>query len=243
MFLDEKGEKISKSIGNGLSVDEWLRYASPESLSYFMFQKPKSAKRLFFDVIPKSIDEYFSHLRKFKQLEGLEKYNSPIWHIHGENSPNYESEINFNSLLNLVSVCNSTDKNLIWGFLKEYDSSLSIESNPEYDSLIQYSINYYQDFVLPNKQYLKISKENEKIFNDLKILLETINNDSSSEEIQTEIYAIGKKYKFSNLRDFFKLIYQVLLGQEEGPRLGSFIKLYGIKKTANLIDKILKADE
>ena len=239
MLLDEKGEKISKSIGNGISVDEWLRYASPESLSLFMYQKPKSAKKLFFDIVPKNIDEYFSHLNKYNQIDLKDQYNSPIWHIHNGKPPQLKSQITFNSLLNLVSICNSIEKKVIWEFVKEYDETLDIKTNPEFDELIQYSINYYIDFVLPNKKYLKINNINKEVFLELKELLENISKDANSETIQTEIYEIGKRNNFENLRDFFKLIYQVLLGQEEGPRLGSFIKLYGIKKTIVLIDKVL----
>ena len=240
MFLDEKGEKISKSVGNGISVDDWLRYASPQSLSLYMFNKPRSAKKLFFDVIPKSIDEYYNHLKKFDNIDLIDKYNSPIWHIHNGVIPSVNSEITFNSLLNLVSVCNSSEKEVIWGFIKEYDKDINLNENSELDSLIEYSINYYNDFVLPNKKYLKLENENRQIFEDIKLFLETTDHESSAEELQTQIYEIGKKYNFENLRDFFKLIYQVLLGQEQGPRLGSFIKLYGIKKTIKLIDETLK---
>tara|TARA_Y100000741_G_C18253759_1_gene558183 strand:+ start:946 stop:2532 length:1587 start_codon:yes stop_codon:yes gene_type:complete len=242
MFLDEKGEKISKSVGNGISVDDWLRYASPESLSLYMFQKPKSAKKLFFDVIPKSIDEYFSHLKKFYEMDENDKFNNPVWHIHKGTPPKKKYDINFNSIINLVSVCNSTDKKVIWAFLSEYDSNLNINDNPEIDSLIQYAINYYIDFVLPKKKYLKIDSSNKVVFLELRKMLQEVKNDSSSEEIQSEIYKIGKKNNFENLRDFFKLIYQVLLGQEQGPRLGSFIKLYGIRKSINLIDEVLIDD-
>ena len=240
MFLDEKGEKISKSVGNGISVDDWLRYASPESLSLYMFQKPKSAKKLYFDIIPKSIDEYFTYLNNFHKLEAKEKYNNPIWHIHNGKPPKIKSEITFNSLLNLVSVCNSTEKEVIWKFVNEYNSSLNINNNPEFDSLIQFAINYYIDFVLPNKKYLKLDSSNREIFLELNKLLKELNVNSTSEEIQTQIYEIGKKHNFDNLRDFFKLIYQVLLGQEQGPRLGSFIKLYGVAKTIQLINNVLQ---
>ena len=238
MFLDEKGEKISKSIGNGIGVDQWLRYASQESLSLYMFQKPKSAKRLFFDVIPKSVDEYFSFLKKYS--ENKNDFDNPVWHIHKSSPPKYASEINFNSLLNLVSVCNTTEKKIIWGFLQEYDKTLKPEVNLKIDELIQFAINYYVDFILPNKKYLEISKENLTIFEDFLFYLKSIKNDITSEEIQTNIYTIGKKHNFSNLRDYFKLIYQVLLGQEQGPRLGSFIKLYGIKKTIGLLEKTIQ---
>jgi lysyl-tRNA synthetase class 1 len=239
MFLDEKGEKISKSVGNGISVDEWLRYASPESLSLYMFQKPRSAKKLFFDIIPKSIDEYYSHLDKFENLELKDRYNSPIWHIHNGNCPQYKNEITFISLLNLVSICNSSEKDVIWGFVNEYDPNLNKEDNMDFDLLIEYAINYYNDFVLPNKKYLKVSDENKSIFIELRNFLKSSSVNSTAEDIQTEIYEIGKKNNFENLRDFFKLIYQVLLGQEQGPRLGSFIKLYGIKKTIKLIDDVI----
>ena len=240
MFLDEKGEKISKSVGNGISIEEWLRYASPESLSLFMFQKPKSAKKLFFDVIPKSIDEYFSFIKKYHEQENNDKYDNPVWHIHKGKAPKFKTEINFNSLINLVSICNSTDKKVIWGFVKEYDKSLNPEINIEIDKLIQYAINYYKDFILPNKKYKKIDNENKTIFEDILNLLKQTNSDESSEEIQTKIYEIGKKHNFSNLRDYFKLLYQVILGQEQGPRLGSFFKLYGIKKICVFLETILE---
>jgi len=243
MFLDEKGEKISKSVGNGISVDHWLRYASPESLSFFMFQKPKTAKKLFFDVIPKSVDEYFSFLKKYNQKNNSNDFDNPVWHIHNGNPPKFDSEINFNFLMNLVNVCNSTDKNVIWKFVNEYDKSLNPKDNPIFDNLIQFAINYYIDFVLPNKKYLKINEKNKIIIKDILILLKTIDINLSSEEIQTQIYEIGKRHNFSNLRDFFKLIYQILLGQEQGPRLGSFIKLYGIKKTCSLLEEILNKSE
>tara|TARA_Y100001970_G_scaffold123707_1_gene153382 strand:- start:63 stop:1652 length:1590 start_codon:yes stop_codon:yes gene_type:complete len=239
MFLDEKGEKISKSVGNGISVDEWLRYAPKQSLSLYMFNKPKSAKKLFFDVIPKSIDEYFSHLEKFHQMDLNAKYNNPVWHIHNGKPPNIKNEISFNSLLNLVSICNSNEKKVIWGFVNEYDPQLNKDKNPELDELISYAINYYEDFVLPKKKYLALEDSKIQIFKDINEFLKNSNQSTDSETIQTQIYEIGKKHNFKNLRDFFKLIYQVLLGQENGPRLGSFIKLYGINKTVKLIEEIL----
>ena len=235
MFLDEKGEKISKSVGNGISVDQWLRYASQESLSLFMFHKPKSAKKLFFDIIPKSVDEYFTFLDKFYQTNDLDKFNNPVWHIHSGKPPKINSDINFNTLINLVGACNSTDKKIIWNFLTKYDEKIIYEENSKIDNLIQYAINYYIDFVLPQKKYAKIDENNKKIFEDLYSYLSNTNSNISSEEIQTEIYNIGKKHFHSNLRDFFKTVYQVLLGQNEGPRLGSFVKLFGIKETCELI--------
>ena len=238
MFLDEKGEKISKSVGNGISVDEWLRYGSPESLSLYMFQKPKSAKKLFFDVIPKTVDEYIAHYNNYEKLDHLKRIDSPIWHIHNGNPKVFKSDITFNSLTNLVSICNTNDKDVIWGFVKQYDPNLSPSTNKEFDKLIDYAINYYTDFVLPNKRYLGINDDNKIIFEEILIILKTkVSEKDSAEEIQTLLYEIGKNNQFENLKDFFKLVYQVLLGQEQGPRLGSFIKLYGIQETINIIEE------
>ncbi len=242
MFLDEKGEKISKSVGNGISVDQWLRYGSPESLSLFMYQKPKSAKKLFFDVIPKTVDEYISHCNSYDRLEDHKKFDSPVWHIHSGKQINFKSDITFNSLTNLVSICNTSDKNIIWGFINQYDASINPQNNTQFDNLIDYSINYYNDFVLPNKKYLNIDDSNKAVFINIRdVLKNQINENTSAEEIQTLLYEVGKKNEFQNLKDFFKLVYQVLLGQEQGPRLGSFIKLYGVHETIKIIDQKLKS--
>ena len=238
MFLDEKGEKISKSVGNGISVDEWLRYGSPESLSLFMFQRPKSAKKLFFDVIPKTVDEYISHYNSYDKLDDIKKIDSPIWHIHSGSPKKFQSDITFNSLTNLVSMCNTDDKKIIWGFVNQYDPSISPENNPEFDKLINCAINYYNDFVLPNKKYLNIDSNNKDVFKEIREVLKSkIDENSSAEDIQTLLYEVGKNHQFENLKDFFKVVYQVLLGQEQGPRLGSFIKLYGISKTIKIIEQ------
>jgi len=241
MFLDEKGEKISKSIGNGISVDEWLRYGSRESLSLYMFQKPKSAKKLFFDVIPKTIDEYIAHYNNYEKLDNSKKKDSPIWHIHAGNPKGFKSDITFNALTNLVSICNTEDKEVIWGFVNQYNPNISPSSNPEFDNLINYAIHYYTDFVLPNKKYLDVDDNNKVVFEEmLKVLKIQVNENNTSEEIQTLLYEVGKKYQFENLKDFFKLVYQVLLGQEQGPRLGSFIKLYGVEETIKIIEQRIK---
>ena len=184
-----------------------------------------------------------SFLNKFSHEEIPKNFNNPTWHIHSGIPPKPQSEINFNSLMNLVNICNSTDKEVIWGFLKEYDNSLNNQNNPLLDNLIQNAINYYIDFVIPRKKYLLVNTNNKKIFDDLLHLLQNISETSTSEQIQTEIYDLGKKHNFSNLRDFFKLIYQVLLGQEQGPRLGSFVKLYGKNNTCLLLEKVLKGEK
>ncbi len=240
MFLDEKGEKISKSVGNGISVDEWLRYASPESLSLYMFQKPKSAKKLHFDVIPKTVDDYISHYNAYSNLDDEKKPDSPIWHIHSGNPKQFKTDINFNTLTNLVSVSNSKDKKVIWSFINKYDKELNPENNKEFDRLIDFALNYYNDFILPKKNYLKINSINKNIFDDIINVLENeIAKDSSAEDIQTLLYEVGKKHNFENLKDFFKLVYQVILGQDQGPRLGSFIKLFGIRETIDYIKKLI----
>ena len=240
MFLDEKGEKISKSVGNGISVDEWLKYASPESLSLYMYQKPKSAKKLHFDVIPKTVDDYISHYNSYSNLDNDKKLDSPIWHIHLGNPKKFKTDINFNTLTNLVSVSNSSDKKVIWSFINKYDKKLNPISNPEFDNLIDFALNYYNDFILPSKEYKKIDSTNETIFLEIINVLENeISVNSSAEDIQTLLYEVGKKYKFDNLKDFFKLVYQVLLGQDQGPRLGSFIKLFGIRETIDYIKKLI----
>ena len=240
MFLDEKGEKISKSVGNGISVDEWLRYASPESLSLYMFQKPKSAKKLHFDVIPKTVDDYISHYNSYSNLEDVKKPDSPIWHIHSGKPKDFKTDISFNALTNLVSISNSDDKKVIWSFINKYDEQLSPENNQEFDRLIDFALNYYRDFILPKKKYLKIDSINKSIFLDIINVLENeITETSSAEDIQTFLYEVGKNHNFENLKEFFKLVYQVLLGQDQGPRLGSFIKLFGIRESIDYIKELI----
>ena len=203
-----------------------------------MFQKPKSAKKLFFDVIPKTVDEYIAHYNSYEKLESLKKIDSPIWHIHAGNPQLFKSDITFNALTNLVSICNTDDKDIIWDFVNQYDPNLSPSTNPEFDKLIDYAINYYTDFVLPNKKYLDVNNDNIIVLQDMLNILKTqITEKNSAEEIQTLLYEVGKKHQFDNLKDFFKLVYQVLLGQEQGPRLGSFIKLYGVQETIKIIEE------
>ena len=243
MFLDQNGEKISKSKGNGISIDQWLKYSSPESLSLFMFQKPKSAKKLHFDVIPKCNDDYLTFNTSYHKENSLSKMDNPVWHIHLGKPPKIQSPFSFNTIINLVSVCNSTDPNIIWGFINEYNSEIIPFENKYINSLVNYAIDYYKDFIFPNKKYKIISNKEEEIFVDLKKTLENMNEKLEPQEIQTQIYEIGKRHNFNNLRDFFKLIYQVLLGQDQGPRLGSFIALYGINRSIRLIEKAINKED
>lgn len=242
LFLDDKGEKISKSKGNGLSMEEWLRYAPPETLAYFMFQKPKTAKRLHFDVIPKAVDEYVSHVQNFGKLEENKKIDNPAWHIHnGAPTPDAHS-LSFNMLLNLVSVLNTENKDVIWEFIKSYNPDASAENSAMLDQLVGYSINYYADFVKPTKKYRAPTDGERAALEDLKAKLATLPADMSGEDVQTEVYTIGKEHQYENLREWFGCLYETLLGQETGPRMGSFFALYGLDKSCDLIGKVLAGD-
>jgi lysyl-tRNA synthetase, class I len=238
LFLDENGEKISKSRGNGLSIEEWLRYAAPQSLSLYMFQSPRRAKRLFFDIIPKTVDEYYAHLAKYSDLDEAGKLNSPIFHIHHDQVPDTSTPVAFALLLNLVSASNTSDKDVVWGFVSNYASGVSAEANPALDRLIDFAITYYRDFVGPTKVYRLPAGIEVAAFEELAEFLRTLESDTGGEDIQTGIYEIGKAHPFDNLRDWFKALYQVLLGQPQGPRMGNFIALYGIDNSLALLDKV-----
>lgn len=240
LFLDDKGQKISKSKGNGLTIDEWLKYAPHESLSYFMYQNPGRAKRLYFDVIPRHVDEYYGMLQKYVPQTPQEKIDNPVWHIHSGNPPKAETPLTFTILLNLASVCHSEDPSKLWGFVSRYQIGATPESLPELDRLIHYAIAYYHDFVKPAKAYRNPTSQEKEAIEDLSKNLQEQPLDASSETLQNIVFEIGKKHGFSELRQWFGTLYEVLLGQKEGPRMGSFIALYGIKETINLIQEKLK---
>lgn len=243
LFLDEQGQKISKSKGNGLSMEEWLTYATPESLANFMFAKPKTAKRLYFDVIPKQVDEYYAHVRSFDGQEPAKKLESPAWHIHNGQPPKDVPPLSFSILLNLASVCNAEDPSVLWGFISRYVPGATPENNPALDKLVGYAVRYYQDFVKPTKKYrLPVGKEVEAL-QELKARLDNMPEDADGEAAQTAVYEVGKAHEFDNLRDWFKAQYEILLGQETGPRMGSFIALYGLRETSVLIDRALKGED
>jgi len=242
LFLDEHGRKISKSIGNGLTMDEWLRYASTESLSLFMFQKPKSAKRLYFDVIPKAVDEYFTFLEKYDDQPAEQRLSNPVWHIHSGNPPKVDMPVPFAMLLNLVSASNAHDADVLWGFISRYAPGASPRTHPELDALVGYAIRYFEDFVLPAKTFRAPSDLERAALEDLDGRLAALPADADGETLQNTVYAVGNEHPFDNLRDWFKALYQVLLGQDQGPRFGSFIALYGIAETRALIAKGLSGD-
>ncbi|MCP4184665.1 MAG: lysine--tRNA ligase [Hyphomicrobiales bacterium] len=235
LFLDEKGQKISKSIGNGLTIEDWLNYASPESLSLFMYQKPKTAKRLFFDVIPKNVDEYFQHLSAFETQDTEKQVQNPVWHLHSGNPPKADMPITFTMLLNLVSASNAHDKDVLWGFIGNYGKDITPQTHPKLDELVGYAIRYFEGFVKPGKTFRQPDDKERAAMEALYQKLGEVDADIDGDALQTEIFTIGKDHEFDNLRDWFKALYQVLLGQDQGPRFGSFAVLYGIPETRELI--------
>lgn len=241
LFLDEKGEKISKSKGNGLTMEQWLRYAPTESLSYYMFQSPRKAKSLYFDVIPKAVDEYLSFLGKFHEQPEEEQFKNPVWHIHGGNPPKPESPLTFALLLNLASACHAEDASILWGFIENYAKGATPENSPHLDELVKHALHYYQDFIKPNKKYRNPTDKENVAMLDLAKRLRDYKTDDA-EPLQNIVFAVGNDHGFENLREWFQALYEVLLGQSQGPRFGSFIELYGMHETAKLIDRALKGE-
>jgi lysyl-tRNA synthetase class 1 len=236
LFLDERGEKISKSRGNGLAVEDWLRYAPAESLALFMFQKPKTAKRLHFGMIPKTVDEYLDHLRRYPSQAAAARLENPVWHIHAGCPPREDSDLSFTALLNLVGVCHSEDKTVLWHFVSRYWPQAAPETAPMVDRLIEHAIAYYRDFVKPSLRYREPSPEEAVALDDLARELEALEPGADAEALQTIVYEVGKRYPcFPDLKAWFRALYQILLGQSEGPRMGSFIALYGVPETVALI--------
>lgn len=238
LFLDAEGMKISKSKGNGLTIEEWLQYAPEESLSYFMYQSPRKAKRLYFDVIPRAVDDYLTFLEKFPEQPTDQQLNNPVWHIHNGAPPREELPLSFNILLNLASVCNTENKNVLWGFISRYAPTANPQTMPMVDRLVGYATTYYRDFVKPHKHYRAPTPEERQALEDLVQALKEGKPDAES--IQTEVFEVGKRHNYENLRDWFKALYQILLGQDEGPRIGSFFALYGVDETIALIEGALK---
>ena len=240
LFLDERGEKISKSRGNGLAVEDWLKYAPAESLALFMFQKPKTAKRLHFGVIPKTVDDYLDHLRRYPTQPPVARLENPVWHIHAGSPPREETDLSFIALLNLVGVCHSEDKAVLWQFVSRYWPRAAPETAPLVDRLIEHAIAYYRDFVQPALRYRTPSPEEAAALDDLARELETAGSGASPETLQTIVYEVGKRHPcFADLKSWFQALYQILLGQSEGPRMGSFIALYGVPETVALIRRVI----
>jgi lysyl-tRNA synthetase class 1 len=243
LFLDEKGEKISKSKGNGLSVEEWLAYAPPESLSLFMYQKPRAAKRLYFDVIPRTVDDYLTFLAKYEDEAPAARLENPVWHIHDGRPPREPVPLSFGILLNLASVCHAEDKDVLWGFISRYAPGVRPETAPMLDRLAGYAVRYYQDFVKPAKRYRAPTATERAALEDLLQELDRLPADAEAETIQDQVYAVGKRHDFPDLRSWFKALYEVLLGQSQGPRMGTFIALYGLEETKALIRRALAGED
>jgi lysyl-tRNA synthetase, class I len=238
LFLDENGQKISKSSGNGISIDQWLTYASTESLSYFMFLKPKTAKRMYFDVIPKAVDEYHQQLKAYETQDTKARLNNPVWHIHGGDVPTSDMVVPFSMLLNLASVSSAEDKSQLWGFIQRYAPEATPETNPGMDAAAGHAVAYYNDFVKPNKTFRAPSDLERTALEELRDNLKSWNGGLDAEALQSMVFAVGKP-KFEPLRDWFTALYEVLLGASQGPRFGGFIALYGVDETVALIDDAL----
>ena len=242
LFLDEKGERISKTKGNGIAVDDWLTYAPQESLALFQFQKPRVAKKLYFDVIPKAVDEYLTFLDKYPQEAPERQIENPVWHIHQGRPPQWNSPVSFALLLNLVSAANAETKDKLWGFISRYAPDASPESHPVLDDLVGYAIRYYEDFVKPAKTYRAPDEKERAAMQDLSERLKNWSEPADAQELQSLTFSVGKDHEFENLRLWFQALYEVLLGQSQGPRFGGFIALYGVEDTSNLIDEALARD-
>jgi len=240
LFLDEHAQKISKSKGNGLSVDEWLRYAPPESLAQFMYNAPPRAKRLYFDVIPRAVDEYLANAVKLAEQETDAAMANPAWHIHAGNLPNHGgSPVSFAMLLNLASVVNAEAPEILWGFIRRYNPEATAAQMPFLDRLVHHAIVYYQDFVRPSKHYRAPSDMEREALADLAETLRGMDGPADGDALQNLVFEVGKRHEFAQLRDWFGCLYQVLLGQTEGPRFGGFVALYGVHETIALIEAAL----
>ena len=256
LFLDENGEKISKSKGNGITIDQWLTYASPESLALFMFQKPRSAKKLYFDVIPRAVDEYLQLLAAYPRQDAKARLDNAVWHIHGGQPPKGDTPVTFALLLNLVAVSNTSEKSVLWGFIKRHFPDATPEAYPLLDKLVGYAVSYYADFVKPRKRYRAADEEERVALQALSDALAKAPADASAEDLQTLLYDVGRAVP--RYQDFaakgatperpgvsnawFNTIYEILLGESRGPRFGSFIALYGIPETRALIASALNGE-
>ncbi|RAK63276.1 lysine--tRNA ligase [Phenylobacterium kunshanense] len=246
LFMDENNQKISKSKGNGLTIEEWLRYGAPESLTYYMYQSPKSAKRLYFDVIPKATDEYLQQLdalvRKKAEGDNAAQLDNPAWHVHRGAPPAKGSPVSFSLLLNLVSAADASTKELLWAFIGRYIPGATPESEPLLDKLAGYAINYYEDFVKPSKTFRAPTDQERAAMEALVGKLKALPAGADAEAIQNEVFEVGKAAGFEPLRAWFSALYEVLLGQSQGPRFGSFVAIFGVDRTIELIEKALAGE-
>jgi lysyl-tRNA synthetase, class I len=253
LFLDENGQKISKSRGNGLTIEEWLRYASQESLSLFMYREPRAAKRLYFDVIPRHVDEYQQFLDAYERQDRRQQLSNPVWHIHSGDPPKSDMPISFSMLLTLVASSNAENAETLWGFIGRYRPGVTPRTHPKLAALVGYAIHYFRDFVLPHKRFREPGERERAALLDLRDALSQLPADASAQQITDVVYEIGRREPFLDKTgkiktkdgkpgvtlDWFNMLYQVLLGQEKGPRFGSFVAVYGLKNTVDMIDGAL----
>ena len=241
LFLDEQAQKISKSKGNGLSVEQWLAYAPPESLAQFMYNQPQRAKRLFFDVIPRAVDEFIANAAKLGTQDDAGRRVNPAFHVLAGSNQGAASPVPFGMLLNLASVVNADTPDMLWGFLRRYSPDAVPGASPFFDALITHAIRYYQDFVKPSKEFRAPDAIERAALEDLASTLRAMPPGQSAEGIQDIVYEVGKRHPFPELKAWFACLYQVLLGQQEGPRFGGFVALYGVAETIRLIEDRLSA--
>jgi lysyl-tRNA synthetase class 1 len=255
LFLDDVGQKISKSKGNGISIDEWLAYAPTESLSLYMYTKPRTAKRLYFDVIPKAVDEYFTYLSAYQRQDLKDRLNNPVWHIHNGNPPALDMPVPFALLLNLVSASNAENSNVLWGFISRYAPGVTPENNPKLDELVHYAIRYFNDFVKPTKKFRAADEVEVAALTGIDAALAKLPTNADGSAIQNAMLDVARaieRYQDHTKKSpeggpgvavsFFQMLYEVLIGQERGPRFGSFVALYGITETRALIAKAVAGE-
>ncbi|WP_027060975.1 lysine--tRNA ligase [Mesorhizobium loti] len=252
LFLDENGQKISKSKGNGLTIDDWLTYAPTESLGLYMYQRPRQAKKLYFDVIPRAVDEYYTFLAAYPRQDWKERLGNPVWHMHDGNPPLVDMPVPFSLLLNLVSASNAQNKDVLWGFISRHATNVTPKTHPELDQLVGHAIRYFDDFVRPTKTFRPADEVEREALQSLDKALGELPADASGETIQNASLNVARKierYQDHSKQSpeggpgvsgaFFQMIYQVLIGQERGPRFGSFAALYGVAETRALIQQAL----
>ena len=242
LFLDEEGRKISKTKGNGLSVEEWLRYAEPETLALFNFQSPKKAKKLYWGVIPKTADELRSHTEKFAAQDGAKALDNPAWHVFGGAVPTAIPAVPFTLLLNIVDAGGIGDEDVLRGMVRKYRPEASDAEFAATEPLIGHAIRYYRDFVAPKKDYRAPTDQERAALARMADAYAAMEDGLDEDAYQTAAFDAAKAEGMTDLRGWFRSIYEVVFGSSEGPRMGPFVRLYGAADTAALIRGALERD-
>jgi lysyl-tRNA synthetase class 1 len=238
LFLDEEGKKISKSKGNGVTINQWLHYAPQESLALFMYQNPRRAKALSLNLIPKNVDDYLNYLQKYQEEEQAQRFDNPVFHIHHGNPPKVDTSVNYSLLLNLISACNTADESVVWRYIERAAPEVDRKS-PLMNAIVSGALKYYEELIKPHKKFRAPTEQERKAMLKLAEVLRSLEG-MPAEAIQTQVYSVGKEFGFTELREWFKALYEVLLGASQGPRFGSFVALYGVKETITLIENAVK---